>query len=152
MIELTEILFPWEVPEPGIFELLKNAFHLLTIGRRADLVTVVFEAVAMSFGGYGINLEKCGVCGRPYRGRGTAVFRPERGGIACLNCLQITAKSPRINPETVNIIRHLQSKSNVNIACICDKENIISELKPIMRLHVDYNLGQRLRTANFLNL
>lgn len=150
MVELTEILFPWALPDRDIFEVLKKAFHLLAGGQRADFVAVLFELVAMSRGGYGINLEKCCVCGRSYKGEGDAVFSPEQGGIACRRCQQVTTMTPKITPKAVDIIRRMQSGSIAGIEQMVAHEEAISDLKPVLKLHREYHLGQKLKTSSFL--
>ena len=151
LIELTEILFPWEVPDPGIFEMLKSMFNYLAVGERADQITAAYELIAMSRGGYGINLEKCCVCGRIYSGEGTAVFNPEKGGIACMKCQQVTAITPRMSPDTVNIIRMMQSKKFISFEQFDVSDEAIQEINPVLKLHREYHLGQRPKTANYLS-
>ena len=150
MAELTEILFPWELPDPLIFEALKKSFHMLAAGKRADLAAIVFEIMAMSRGGYAINLEKCCVCGRKYSGEGTAAFRPKNGGIACIKCQNITANTPLLSPATAHIISRIQSGSMEEIEENPAMEGMIGELDSVLRLHREYHLGQRPRTANYL--
>ena len=150
MVELTEILFPWALPERHIFEGLKKTFHLLARGERADLIAIFYEVIAMAQGGYSISLEKCCVCGRIYKGEGTAVFIPEKGGIACTKCQQVTAVTPKISPDTVNIIGRLQSESIASIEQISASEEIFSELRQVLNLHMEYHLGRKPRTSNYL--
>ncbi len=151
MVELTEILFPWELPDRNIFEILKKSFHLLSEGKRIDLIPLFFEVVAMSLGGYGINLEKCCVCARKYAGEGKAVFKPEKGGIACMRCQQVTAATPGISPDSVNIIGLMQSGSIAAFEEMDVPYEAIMEIRPILKLHREYHLGQRPRTANYLD-
>ena len=150
MIELTEILFPWEVVDREIFELLKGSFHLLDKGESMDLVPVMFEVRAMTLGGYRINFERCHICGRPYRGEGRAVYRREKGRIACLKCQQESAICTGLNPETVNIIKLMQSKPLGTLKELKLTDEILKELKPVLRLHREYHLGQRPKTAVYL--
>ena len=111
MIELTEALFPWELPDRRIFETLKSSFHWLSMGKLTDLIPIIFECLAMSLGGYRMNLDKCCICGRKYQGQGLAAFKPEKGGIACLNCYHISPDSPRLSPDTTKLLRLIQSRS-----------------------------------------
>ena len=151
MVELTEILFPWELPAPNIFEILKNSFHLMDQGKAIDLIPVIFEVMAMSHGGYSINLEKCCVCGRIYRGEGAAVFKPDKGGIACLKCQQITAATPKMSPNTINITRLIQSTKSFNIfEKLNASDEVMLEIRPVIKLHREYHLGQRPKTASYL--
>jgi len=150
MIELTEILFPWELPDRKMFELLKESFHQLAERERVDLIPVLFEVMTMALGGFGINLEKCCICGRRYTGEGTAVFKSDKGGIACLKCQQITAVSPKMGTETVEIMRLIQSQAFEVFNKSAVSEKIISEIIPVIKLHREYHLGRVPKTAGYL--
>jgi DNA repair protein RecO (recombination protein O) len=150
MIELTEILSPWELPDPSMFEILKKSFHMLSEGIKGELIPIIFEVMAMSHGGYSINLERCCVCGRAYAGEGTAAFKPEKGGIACVRCQPITALNPRMSPDTVNIARLMQSKSIAIFEELDLSDEVISEIRPVLKLHREYHLGRQIRTASYL--
>ena len=58
MIELTEILFPWQLPDRGMFDILKHAFEIMDKGDNSDMVPVFFELTAMTLGEFSINIEK----------------------------------------------------------------------------------------------
>jgi DNA repair protein RecO (recombination protein O) len=150
MVELTEILFPWELPDPVIFELLIKLFGLLEKGELVNLIPQAFEFIAMSQGGFRINLERCCKCGRAYSGEGIAAFKPEKGGIACMKCQQITALSPKVSPDTVQFIKMLYSKSPSIFDQLSVAEKVLSEIKPVLKLHREYHLGREPRTACYL--
>jgi len=150
MIELTEILFPLELPDTRMFEILKAAFHLLAQGKRTDWIWIAFEIMAMSVGGYGMNLEKCCICGRSYLSQGLAAFKAEKGGIACLGCQPISAVSPQLSPQTVKIIQAMQSLLPDVFSDLNCSESMVEEIKPVLKLHREYHLGKRLRTAGYL--
>lgn len=150
MIELTEALFPWELPDRRIFETLKSSFHSLSMGKLTDLIPIIFECLAMSLGGYRMNLDKCCICGRKYHGQGLAAFKPEKGGIACLNCHHISPDSPRLSPDTAKLLRLIQSRSLEVFENSDYSAQIMAEIKSILRLHREYHLGKRLRTAGYL--
>ena len=150
MIELTETLFPWELSDPNMFEILKKSFHLLSEGGKGDLIPIIFEVMAMSQGGYSINLERCCVCGRVYTGEGTAVFKPDKGGIACMKCQPITALNPKMSPDTISIARLMQSKSVMIFEQLNIPDEAISEIRPVLKLHREYHLGRQLKTASYL--
>ena len=151
MIELTEILFPWELSDPNMFEILKKSFHLLSEGGKGDLIPIIFEVMTMSQGGYSIDLERCCVCGRVYTGEGTAVFKPDKGGIACMKCQPITALNPKMSPGTISITRLMQSKSVMIFEQLNIPDEAISEIRPVLKLHREYHLGRQIKTANYLD-
>jgi DNA repair protein RecO (recombination protein O) len=150
MLELTEILFPWELPEPDIFEILIKAFHCLEKGEMSNIITPAFEFIAMSLGGFRINLERCCNCGRIYTGEGAAVFKPDKGGISCMKCQQVTALAPKVSPETIKFILMLYSKSPLIFDQLMVDEKILTEIKPVLKLHREYRLGREPRTACYL--
>jgi DNA repair protein RecO (recombination protein O) len=150
MLELTEILFPWEMPERNIFEILIKAFRLLEKGELINVITQAFEFVAMSEGGFRINLERCCNCGRIYTGEGAAVFKPDKGGISCMKCQQVTALTPKLSPDTVKFIRTLYSNSPLIFDQLAVDEKILSEIKPVLKLHREHRLGREPKTACYL--
>ncbi|MBN2418669.1 MAG: DNA repair protein RecO [Deltaproteobacteria bacterium] len=150
MIELTEMLFPWQLPDRGMFEILKKSLETLDRGENPGIVPVCFELAAMSLGGYGINIEKCSICGRKYMGHGTAVFRPDKGGIACMKCQEVTKLTPAISPDTVMTIKEIQTgliKENFEIN---HSAAFLSEIKPVLKLHREYRLEHKPKSSNYL--
>lgn len=151
MVELTEVLFPYGVADQEMFHLLGESFDLLgKDGSNPDIVALFFEIRAMTLGGYGINVEKCGRCGRRYAGRGTAVFDPGKGGIACLGCLQVSAVSPEMGPATVKTIEKFRAASSFPPDGMAVPEESIRELKTVLRLHREHHLGRRLKTSAYV--
>jgi DNA repair protein RecO (recombination protein O) len=150
MVELTEILFPVELPERGIFELLIKSFHLLEKNEQANIVPLIFEFIAMSRGGYRINIERCCYCGRAYTGAGEAVFKAEKGGISCMKCQQVTALAPKLSPDTIRFIRRLYSGSDSVPDELDADEKILGEIRPVLKLHREYHLGHQPKTASYL--
>jgi DNA repair protein RecO (recombination protein O) len=150
MVELTEILFPLGVADRNMFELLRGSLDSLSKGERTDIISILFEVRAMALGGYAINFDRCSICGRPYKGEGRAVFRREKGGIACIKCQQESAVSPGIDPQTVKMIKLMQTKPLTSLAKLKDTDEIVREIKPVLKLHREYHLGQRPKTASYL--
>ncbi len=150
IIELTEILFPPGVSEPRMFNLVKESLASLTSAERAAAVSTIFEARAMTLGGYRVNLEKCSKCGRAYKGEGIAVFKPEKGGITCLKCEQPSSLHPPMTPDAVSTLEMLQegSFSASEVDGIAD--DVMKHLKAVLKLHREYRLEQRLKTSKYL--
>jgi len=149
MVELTEILFPEGVADSEMYELLKNAFLALNGGKRTDILRVAFEIKAMALGGYGLNLEKCCECGRPYREKGRAVFKRSKGGIACQGCEKESVLSPGLGPGAVREIKGIDG----TLQCLAGlplSEESICEIRPILDLHIEYRIGRRLKASSFL--
>ena len=150
MVELTEILFPWGVADRMMFELLKGSLDALAKMEKGDIIPLIFEIKAMTLGGHGISFDRCTICGRPYKGEGRAVFKRDKGGIACLKCQQETAISPGLDPQAVEMIKVMKAYSLNSLMKLQMKEEIGKEIKPVLKLHREYHLGQKPKTATYL--
>jgi DNA repair protein RecO (recombination protein O) len=151
LVEITEILFPWGMGDRKMFDLLRESLDALSKGEKTEIVPLLFEVRAMSLGGYGINLERCCVCGRAYKGEGRAVFKTEKGGIACLKCQEETAMTPGISPRTVKMIQKMQTKPFRALMRLEFADEDVKELSPVLKLHREYHLGQKLKTTSYLS-
>jgi len=149
MVELTEILFPEGVADSVMFELLKNAFLALNEGKRTDILRVAFEIKVMALGGYELNLEKCCECGRPYTGKGRAVFKRSKGGIACGRCEKESELSPGLGPDAVREIKGIDETLRSLPDPLLSEESIC-QIRPILDLHIAYRIGRRLKASSFL--
>lgn len=150
MLELTEILFPAGVAARRMFALLHAALAGLDAEKQIDRLRILFEAKAMALGGYGFDLGRCCVCGRIYQGEGRAVFKPETGGIACLKCGQESIRTPGLGPAAIKLLHEMQSTSWDAAQAERLNTQAMSELKRVMKLHIEYRIGQRLKSAEFL--
>jgi DNA repair protein RecO (recombination protein O) len=150
MIEMTEILFPGGVADPNMFDLLKDAFEAMTEGRPTGLIALIFEARAMALGGYGINLERCAVCGRRYKGEGMAAFNREKGTVSCLKCQQASALSPAMKPDTVRILEKMQGEALSRSKSLMLGDETLREIKSVLKLHREYRLEKKLKTAKYV--
>jgi DNA repair protein RecO len=134
-----------------MFELLKNAFLSLNQGKRKNRLRIFFEAKAMALGGYKMNLDSCCGCGRTYAGEGRAVFKRSKGGIACLKCEKETKSSPCLGADTVKALKVIQSSSWNEFEEMDLNDEMVREIKPVLKLHLEYRIGRRMKTANFLD-
>lgn len=150
MIELTEVLFPPGVADWNVFELLQESLDHMARGETSDLILLIFGARAMALGGYAIQTGKCCICGRAYSGTGIAVFKREKGGIACLKCQQKSATSPSMSPESVRALEQIQSRPLAESKLLSFTDEVIGEIKPVIRLHREYRVDQRLKTSKYL--
>ena len=150
MTELADILSPQNVAEQEIFELLCDAFFALENGMAHDILRIVFETRLMTSGGYKINFERCCQCGRVYTGTGRAVFRPDRGCIACLNCEQESSLTPGMGPEAAKALMKIQSGPWNRESPIIMNESALLEAGQVLKLHMDYRIGKRMKSAKYL--
>ena len=150
MIKLTEILFPWGMGDRKMFELLRESLDALSRGERAEAIAVLFEVRAMSLGGYGINVERCCACGRIYKGEGRAVFKRDKGGVACLKCQEETAVTPGISPQVVRMIRWMQTRPFRSLMQLELADEHIQEIRLVLKLHREYHLPSGPKSVCYL--
>ena len=151
MIELVEVLFPPAVKDLAAFQLLKESLECLTVRQNENSLPFIFEIRIMALGGYAINVRKCCLCNRSYTGQGPAVFIRERGGIACLNCRPASTLNPLLHPPAVQMLQNLQANGLSGLKDLNIAEDILKELKPILKLHREYHLERKLKTSKFID-
>ena len=150
LVELTETLFPLHVKEKKMFYLLKGSFERLCKGEALEEVRLVFEARAMTLGGYAIATERCCYCGRNYRGEGRAVFVAERGGISCLGCRRESERYPGMDPASVRALRQIQEPDGEAGQEPFLEARTIEEIKAVLEQHIVYRLGKKLKSREYL--
>jgi len=151
MVEMTEILFPLNVPSSEMFQLLRFALGSISNKRNTEETVIVFQTRAMNIGGFGINLAKCSLCGRPYKGEGRALFHPPSGSIVCMACEKESALTPGMDPNTVRVLEQLQTPDLSLSNTLQSDENILGELKKVLMAHIEHRLGKRLKSAKYFN-
>ena len=150
MIELTQVLFPSGVSDPRMFELLERCLARLEAEGLSDLILLLFEARAMTLGGYEINLGKCALCGRPYQGEGMAVFQTEKGGIACMKCELASPFHPLMGPAGVRFLGRLQEGFLSEEKAQEPPDEALGQIRNVLKLHREYRLERGLRTSRYL--
>lgn len=150
MVEMTEILFPSNVPSPEMFQLLRSALGSISNRRDTEETLIMFQARAMKIGGFGINSSKCSLCGRPYKGKGRALFHPPSGSIVCLACEKESVLTPGMEPDTVHVLEQLQSSDLSLSTTLRFNQDILRELKGALMAHIEHRLGKNLRSAKYL--
>jgi DNA repair protein RecO (recombination protein O) len=151
MIELASLLFPLGVTDDNMFQLIRDSFTLLNKGFDPEKVLVNYEAKAMSIGGYRINLEKCQVCGRTYKGEGSGAFLVYKGGIICLRCVKSSSCLIIMHPQEIKMLRLLQSPSFRIESDTQLTPSTLKKIRNVLQLHITYILGNRLKTKRFID-
>ena len=150
MTELTEILFPSSVKSFEMFQLLKFGLGSLSDEENVEKIMVMFQARAMKIGGFGINISQCSICNRDYEGKGRALFHPPSGSIVCLGCEKESTLNPGMDPKTVRVLDTFQSADLSLLKNVQCDDDIITELKMVLILHVEHRLGKRLKSAQYI--
>jgi DNA repair protein RecO (recombination protein O) len=151
MVELTEILFPPNIPSSEMFRLLQSSLSYISEKQDTEHTIIIFQVQAMRIGGFGINVSKCGLCGRSYKGEGRALFHPPSGSIVCMACEQESAFTPGMDPKTVHALEQLQSHDfSISHTFQCN-EDALRELKGVILSHIEHRLGKWLKSAKYIN-
>ncbi|NVM25106.1 MAG: DNA repair protein RecO [Desulfobacterales bacterium] len=150
MVEMTEILFPLNVPSSEMFQLLKFALSSISNRRNTEETMIMFQARAMKIGGFGINVSKCCLCGRPYKGEGRAVFHPPSGSIVCMACEKESVLIPGMKPDTVQVLAQLQSPDLSLSNTLPGDKDVLGELNRVLMAHIEHRLGKRFKSARYL--
>jgi DNA repair protein RecO (recombination protein O) len=150
-VELTEMLFPLNVPSREMFELLRWGLGAISDGRDLVKTMIIFQARAMSIGGFSINTSRCGLCGRVYKGEGRAVFHPPSGSIACMACEKETAHTPGMCPAAVGVLARLQAPEvALSPEAFQGDDEILTELSKVLAAHIEHSIGKTLRSSHYL--
>jgi DNA repair protein RecO (recombination protein O) len=150
MVEMTEILFPLNVQSVEMFQLLKYALGSVSNKQNPEETLIFFQTQAMNIGGFGINVCRCNFCGRAYEGKGRALFHPPSGSIVCMACEKESTLTPGLSPDTVHILGKFQSSDrslHYDLEC---KEETLSELRQVLKAHIEHRLGRKLKAAKYL--
>ncbi len=150
MVELTETLFPSNVQNAEMFQLLKFGLGSLSEKQNTEETMIMFQTRAMKIGGFGINLSQCSLCNRRYEGKGRALFHPPSGSIACLSCEKESVLNPGMGPKTVQVLEDFQSTDLSLLQNVQCDDDIITELKKVLMMHVEHRLGKKLKSAKYL--
>ena len=149
MVEMTEILFPSNVPSSEMFQLLRVGLESISKRQNVDETIIAFQARALKIGGFGINLSRCARCGRQYRGEGRALFHLQSGSIVCLACEKESVVTLGMEPDTVYALHQLQSSDRLLSNNLKFSDNMVRELKAVLAAHIEHCLGKRLKSARY---
>ena len=141
-VRLIETLSPIIVKSPKMFEALLWHLYSLNKGCSGEYAKIAFDIYAMALGGFGINFEKCSVCGKKYNGNASVVFAPHTGGILCSACSNKFSYYPKLSAEAVPVIETIQKGFHMTGENIIYSEKILDELNATIKLHINYRIDK----------
>lgn len=150
MVELLEILFPWEVAEPEAFDLLRQSLQTLDAATSGAAITILYTFRIMALGGYAIRFDRCFRCGRIYRGVGPAIYHAEQGTVTCQACARPSPAHPALSPPAVKWIQSMQSSRWASLLPMTLPDELAAEIMPVLKRHREYHLGRIPKTAAYL--
>jgi DNA repair protein RecO (recombination protein O) len=137
-----------EEPNPELFDLLTGTLEALeksgTTGRFRQKNVLnyywYFLTRFLEISGFGLSGIECSECGSVLSGKGNS-FSVSRGGFCCGNCQaqSIEADSTPVSAETVQVIRHLLSKSPAALGNLSVSTRAAREIETLLDKYCRYH-------------
>ena len=148
LIELIDSVTALGDANQEAFDLLLNSLRLLAGESSTKRVARIFEIKLLHILGLMPTLEKCANCGGGSDGSGR--FSIRQGGLICKKCLHSDRDARPILQGTIKFIEHIRSLPFEKVARIKVAAEVGRELERILRRFLDYHIGRRLKTVEFL--
>jgi DNA repair protein RecO (recombination protein O) len=135
-VDLLDHLLPLDEPQPGIYQLTKDALERLALGTQ-DLSALqdYFVMRLLKLAGFQPRLEECASCGAPAQGR--AHWSARQGGLLCLRCLHQDPQAPVLPEDVLQAFALLSESLHVPSLSPEIAESVRQRLDEFLRWHVD---------------
>lgn len=90
MLELADALASEEADAAGAYRLLAGALNALSNGTAGAAMRQAYELRMLAWAGFGLNFERCRVCGNAQADAAATYFIVGRGGVVCARCRDAT--------------------------------------------------------------
>ena len=134
---------------PALFDLLRDALSEQAKGTDPELIVRAFEIKALDLLGYGLDLRSCGGCGGDLLGN-VLGFSPPEGALYCERCREGRPALIELCAGTLRTLAALSDTPVTRISRLSLSPRIRSELRSVLRAHVDYHVGVRLQSLRFI--
>ncbi|MTD29994.1 DNA repair protein RecO [Planomicrobium sp. YIM 101495] len=145
--ELIDRLTEQEEPQPGIYEMLYQAFQAINEGYDPEAITLFVEWKMLAVAGLSPTLQHCANCGAA---EGEFAFSFQELGFLCHRCFQIDRYIIRLSPSIVKVIRTFYYVPIERVGSLTLKKETKSLIKQIVRTIYEEQAGIRLKSRNFL--
>ncbi len=148
IMELLDIVMPWEDPQQDIFDLSLGC--LKSIGNYAypDKITTVFKIKLLGLSGFKPHFDSCISCSD--RVSGQAKFSISLGGLLCQNCFKKDIKARTIYRGTTATILHMERSSLEDNLRLGINPQIKRELGFILQSFLDFHLEKKPKSQKVL--
>lgn len=160
MLELLQRATHDEEENAPLYHLLVDALEQLERAEKNPMnILRAFELRLGALFGYGVVLDRCVRCGRPYASLPQnlmAFFVPARGGAVCTECMRVEhlqASGVKLSVEHLNLLNQIAT-SPLGFAVLIDvNEQAGNEMDAAMRLYLRHHFEgiQSLRTLEVLH-
>jgi DNA repair protein RecO (recombination protein O) len=104
---------------------------------KLDIVTLGFLFKLLLSLGYGIEAEKCVICGSKLEPKDN-YFNAEMGGVVCPKCNSSLSKKIRISPDAIKLIRIFLKNKIENLVKIEVGKEVIKNLKIVVQEEINW--------------
>jgi len=148
--ETVASLTPLEEPQPETWDLLTAALDALEGGADGSAVAAAFQLRFLRAAGFGLHLDGCAVCNRPYPGKGPAYVSAKRGGLVCRKCLDDDDAPKLLTADQMRLLLSLDRKTFEESAAIRPKDGVRDSIESVIEDHIRYHLDHESKTARWL--
>jgi DNA repair protein RecO (recombination protein O) len=108
MLELADALASEEADAAGAYRLLAGALGALSAGAAGAALRQAYELRLLGWAGFGLDFERCRICGADQAGAPAVYFIVGRGGIVCVRCREVTPEGGiRLGAASASALAHL---------------------------------------------
>ncbi|KGE18156.1 DNA repair protein RecO [Paenibacillus wynnii] len=132
------------------FRQLAACLTALEEGKEPGVIINVYEMKILQAAGYGPQLEQCVICGQE-RPDDQLLISPRLGGVLCRSCKHNDPPAMEISPRSLKLLRLFAKLDLTRLGNVDVKADTREELKKVMRAIMDFQLGLRLKSQNFLD-
>lgn len=147
--ELVDLGTEEEQPNEAIFQLLLQAFLLLSRGENLPLFSRFFELRFLVFSGYRPELEKCVFCQQQISGH-SLKFSALQGGILCPRCHNEDRYGINISRETLEVMKTMLRWEASQLKNLRVSSMAVKELEKILKNYLKYYLPFQPKSLSFL--
>ena len=152
LVELADRFCEGAADSHGAFVLLAQGLAALDAAPAdvsRDVVARWFELALLNTMGFRPELGRCLECGAEIGPEGNA-FSPVAGGVIGPECAHAAHAAPRIGPDALKVMRHLQRSDLVAVLRLQLPSAVHREVERLLHLTISATLERELRSRDFL--
>lgn len=148
MMELLDYVIVEEQGQDQLLLLTLKTLKKLELNKiKVKLLINIFELKVMNLCGYSPEVLGCSICSKH---EDIQYFSSSRGGVLCSSCNQLGKYGKRISEGTLNTIRYILLSQINQVFAFDVSDSVLLELNLITRDFLDYHLGKKFKTLDFI--
>lgn len=147
--ELVDDFSPEHQPNYPLFALLLLTLRRISTSQDYWLSVRAFELQLLSFSGFRPQLHTCLGCESTITPQSNR-FSAKMGGVLCPNCALVDSAAPPIGPNTLKLMRNLQTNEAAALQLRAVDDAVARELEARLHEYITYRLERRPRSVSVL--